>query len=325
MKHTHLAARRGTRGKKQYRIRNWRAYDAALVQRGSVDVWLSAEALASWYAEPTHRQGAQPVYSDAAIRTALTVRAVFRLPLRAAEGFARSVFARSGVSLRVPDASTLSRRGRRLPILLAKRKPKTDEPLVLVVDSTGVKLYGEGEWKVRQHGKTKRRKWKKIHVAVDEKGEVHAVDVTDQDVHDANVAPKLLAQEDKLVTALIGDGAYDREPVYGTCAQRGIVRILVPPRKDAKIQRHGNTHGPPRPRDETLRTIRRHGRSWWKRTSGYHTRSLVENVIFRFKTIFGDRLRSREDARQVTELKLAVNALNRMFQLGMPESYAVVV
>lgn len=318
--------RRGTRGKKaQYRVRNWHDCDAALVQRGSLGVWLSEDVLAAWYAAPTHRQGAQRVYSDAAIEATLTLRSVFRLPLRATEGFLRSVLQRSGVTLRVPDASTLSRRGQRLHVLLAKKQRalSADEPLVLVVDSTGVKLYGEGEWKVRQHGKSKRRKWKKIHIAVDEKGEVHAVDVTDQDVHDANVAPKLLAQEAADVSAVIGDGAYDREPVYGTCAARGITRILVPPRKDAKIQRHGNTHGPPRPRDETLRCIRKHGRAWWKRTSGYHTRSLVENVIFRFKTIFGDRLRSREDARQVTEMKLAVNALNRMFQLGMPESYAV--
>jgi len=317
--------RKGTRGKKTaYRVRNWPAYEQALVQRGSLSVWLAPEALASWRAEPTHRRGAQPVYGQAAIETALTVRAVFRLPLRATEGFLRSVFQRSGIALPVPDASTLSRRGRRLPVLLAKkRKGNPDEPLVLVVDSTGVKLYGEGEWKVRQHGKAKRRKWKKIHVAVDEHGEIRAVDVTDNDTHDATVAPKLLAQEESPVAAFIGDGAYDREPVYGTCVQRGIPRILVPPRKDAKIRIHGNAKGPPHPRDENLRVIRRRGRARWKTESGYHTRSLIESTMFRLKTILGDRVRSRERSRQATELTLAASVLNRMFALGMPESAPV--
>jgi len=326
MQRQHPATQRGTRGKKiAYRVRNWPAYETALVTRGSLAVWLAPEALASWRAEPTHRRGAQPVYGDAAIKTVLTLRAVFRLPLRSTEGFLRSVLRLAGIALPVPDASTLSRRGRNLPVLLAKRKPKTDEPLVLVVDSTGVKLYGEGEWKVRQHGKAKRRKWKKIHVAVDEKGEIRAVDVTDNDTHDATVAPKLLAQEESPVAAFIGDGAYDREPVYGTCVQRGIPRILVPPRKDAKIRIHGNAKGPPHPRDENLRAIRAKGRARWKTESGYHARSLIESTMFRFKTILGDRVRSRERSRQVTELTLAASALNRLFALGMPESVPVPV
>jgi hypothetical protein len=325
MQHKHPATQRGTRGKKhaEYRVRNWSAYEAALVKRGSLAVWLAPEALAAWRAAPTRRRGAQPVYADAAIETALTFRAVFRLSLRSTEGFLRSVLHLAGIALPVPDASTLSRRERNLPILLAKRKPKTDEPLVLVVDSTGVKLYGEGEWKVRQHGKAKRRKWKKIHIAVGKDGEIRAVEVTDNDTHDATVAPKLLAQEESPVAAFIGDGAYDREPVYGTCVARGITRIVVPPRKDARIQRHGNTHGPPHPRDENLRAIRRHGRTAWKRTSGYHTRSLIESTMFRLKTMLGDRVRSRERSRQVTELTLAASVLNRLFALGMPESTVV--
>lgn len=328
MKHPHPTTRRGargsTRGKKiTYRVRNWHAYEQALVQRGSLEFWLSPAALAVWRAEPTHRRGAQPVYGDAAIETALTVRLVLHLPLRSVEGFLRSVFARSGMRLPVPDATTLSRRGALLTVRLPKRRKGANEKTIIVVDSTGVKVYGEGEWKVRQHGKGKRRTWKKIHVAVDEQGEIRAVDVTGNDTHDAEVAPKLLAQEETPIMALIGDGAYDREPVYGACAARGIPRILVPPRKDAKIKIHGNTHGPPRPRDETLRRIRQHGRSWWKRESGYHTRSLVESTFFRWKTLLGDRVRSRAWARQVTELNLGAAALNRLFALGMPESYPI--
>lgn len=262
------------------------------------------------------------MYADVAIETALTVRVVLHLPLRATEGFLRSVFRRSGIALPVPDATTLSRRGACLTVRLPKRRKKGEKTIV-VVDSTGVKVYGEGEWKVRQHGKGKRRTWKKIHVAVDEDGEIRAVDVTGNDTHDAEVAPKLLAQEGGPITTLIGDGAYDREPVYGACAARGIARILVPPRKDAKIRVHGNTRGAPHPRDENLRAIRARGRARWKTASGYHVRSLIESTMFRWKTILGDRVRSRAWARQVTELTLGAVVLNRMFALGMPESVPV--
>lgn len=315
-------SRGGARGKKTYRIRNWTAYETALVARGALEFWLTPEALAAWRAEPTRLRGAQPVYGDPAIETALTIRVVLRLPLRSTEGFLRSVFRRSGLDLPVPDATTLSRRGALLTVRLPKRRKK-GEKTIIVVDSTGVKVYGEGEWKVRQHGKAKRRTRKKIHVAVDEEGEIRAVDVTGNDTHDAEVAPKLLAQEDREIAAFIGDGAYDREPVYGTCVARGITRILVPPRKDAKIKIHGNTQGPPHPRDTNLRRIRTGGRARWKTESGYHIRSLVESTIFRWKTLLGDRVRSRSWARQVTELRLGAAVLNRMFALGMPESVPV--
>lgn len=317
--------RGGTKGnthrKTSYHVRNWHAYEQALVQRGSLEFWLSPEALAAWEAEPTYRRGAQPVYGDQAIQTALTVRLVLHLPLRSVEGFLRSVFTHTGITLPVPDATTLSRRGALLTVRLPKRRKTTEEKTIIVVDSTGVKVYGEGEWKVRQHGKGKRRTWKKIHVAVDEEGEIRAVDVTGNDTHDGEVAPKLLAQEETPIAAFMGDGAYDQERVYRACVRRGIPHILVPPRKDAKIKIHGNTQGPPHPRDETLRAIRHHGRVWWKRTSGYHTRSLIESTMFRWKTILGDRVRSRVRARQVTELMLGAVVLNRMFSLGMPESY----
>ena len=197
----------------RYRVRNWRAYEAALVARGALEFWLSPEALTAWRAEPTHRRGAQPVYADAAIETALTVRLLLHLPLRSAEGFLRSVFSRAGIPLPVPDATTLSRRGALLAVRLPKRRKGASEKTIIVVDATGVKVYGEGEWKVRQNGKAKRRTWKKIHVAVDEDGEIRAVDVTGNETHDAEAAPKLLAAEEAPLTAFIGDGAYDREPV----------------------------------------------------------------------------------------------------------------
>lgn len=306
--------------KKIYRIRNWAAYNAALVQRGSLEVWLSPDEEATWYAAATGAPGAPAVYSDAAITCVLSIRKLFHLPLRQTEGFVRSAFTQSGTTLKAPDDSTLSRRGRYLLVkLLKKNKEKT----IIVVDSTGAKVYGEGEWKVRQHGPSKRRKWKKIHIGIDETGEVRASDVSDEDTADADVTESLLNQEAAQITSFYGDGGYDKRKVYRECIERQVHQVLIPPRKDAKIWQHGNSAAPPHPRDANLRAIRSGGRKRWKEESGYHLRSLIENTMFRFKTIFGDRVLSREDRRQVTELKLAFAMLNRMFELGRPESYAV--
>lgn len=309
-----------TTRKQQYRIRNWHIYNESLVQRGSLDVWISEDAMRGWYAEPTHGQGAPQVYSDLAISTVLTIQKLFHLPLRAAEGFIGSVFRLTNISLDVPDYSTLSRRSDGLTVLLAKRKK---EKTVLIVDGSGAKVFGEGEWKVRQHGAAKRRTWKKIHIAIDEDGEIRAEEMTSNATHDSAVVPNLFSQEDARIEACAGDGAFDTRAVYAACQNRNISRLLIPPRHGAKIWQHGNCSQPPHPRDENLRTIRRVGRKRWKIESGYHIRSGVENTFFRWKTIFGDRLRSRVEARQHTEVRIMAAALNRMFSLGMPDSYVV--
>lgn len=306
--------------KKQYRIRNWHVYNESLVQRGSLDVWLSKEAIREWYADSMHKVGAQPVYSNLAISTVLTMQKLFHLPLRAVEGFVRSVFRMTNISLDVPDYSTLSRRGDDLMVLLTKRKK---EKTVIIVDGSGAKVFGEGEWKVRQHGYSKRRTWKKIHIAIDEDGEIRATEMTSNATHDSEVVRDLFSQEDAVIEAFAGDGAFDTQGVYTACQDRDVSRILIPPRHGAKIWQHGNSSETPHPRDENLRTIKRIGRKRWKIESGYHIRSGVENTFFRWKTIFGDRLRSRAEARQRTEIRIMASALNCMFSLGMPESYAI--
>jgi hypothetical protein len=306
--------------KKQYHIRNWHEYNEALVNRGSLEVWISEEGKGRWYAEPMGTQGAQQVYSNVAISTVLTMQKVFHLPLRAVEGFVRSVFRMTSIPLDVPDYSTLSRRGDGLTVLLAKRKK---EKTIIIVDGSGAKVFGEGEWKVRQHGYSKRRTWKKIHIAIDEDGEIRAEEMTDNDIHDSEVVKDLFQQEDAKIEAFAGDGAFDTQAVYTACQDRKVSRILIPPRHGAKIWRHGNCSAPPHPRDENLRAIRQMGRKQWKIESGYHIRSGVENTFFRWKTIFGDRLRSRVEARQRTEVRIVAAALNHMFSLGMPDSYVV--
>jgi hypothetical protein len=306
--------------KKQYRIRNWPLYNEALVQRGSLEIWISEEAFEYWQAEPSHKQGGQKVYSDLAITTVLTVQKLYHLPLRAVEGLVTSIFHLTNTTLKTPDYSTLSRRGATLIVPLNK---KQKEKVTIIVDGSGAKVFGEGEWKVRQHGYSKRRKWKKIHIAIDKDGEIRAEEMTDNSVHDSEAVPTLLLGEEAVIETFAGDGAYDTRTVYDECCERGIERILVPPQVNAKIWFHGNRTDARHPRDENLRAIRRLGRAGWKQESGYHIRSKVENVFFRLKTIFGERLRSREDHRQATEARIMCAALNRMLSLGMPASYAL--
>jgi hypothetical protein len=307
--------------KATYRIRNGAEYDRALVRRGSLTVWVDQESLDAWNHQGPPRWGARFVYSDTAIRCLLTLRAVFHLPLRATQGMARSVFDLMGLDLEVPHYSTLSRRAADLKVDLAR---KSKGPLHLVLDSTGLKVYGEGEWKVRKHGYSKRRTWRKLHLAIDaESHEIQAVMVTEAKVDDAEAVDHLLKPIDREIAGAAADGAYDKRKVYRVLEPR-TGRILIPPRRDARIWKHGNSAGPPLPRDENLRHIRRSGRRAWKREVGYHIGSLAETGMFRMKTIFGSGLASRRPECQVTEGAIRCRALNLMTHLGMPDSYKVV-
>jgi hypothetical protein len=305
-----------------YRIRNWKQYNDALVNRGSLTLWVDQDTLRSWNYEGPARRGAQFQYSDLAIECLLTLKAVYHLTLRATEGFARSLFGLMGADLAVPDYSTLCRRAATVRITLPK---KAQGPLHLVIDSTGLKVYGEGEWKVRQHGYSRRRTWLKLHLAVDpESHEIQAAMVTEPGVTDAEMVPPLLGQVANPVASAAADGAYDRRSVYEALDRRG-AKAVIPPRRDAKIRRHGNTSGPRLARDENLRRIRQIGRSAWKGESGYHERSLAETAMFRMKTIFGDAVSSRTAARQATEAGVRCRALNIMTHQGMPRSERVAV
>ena len=245
---------------------------------------------------------------------------MYHLPLRATEGFAGSLFELMGVDLPVPDYSTLCRRAGTVRITLPK---KATGPLHLILDSTGLKVYGEGEWKVRQHGYAKRRTWLKLHLAVDpETHEIQAAVVSEPGVTDEEAVPALLDQVEGPVSGAGADGAYDRRTVYDELARRG-ARAVIPPRRDAKIQRHGNTAGPRLARDENLRRIRRIGRKAWKRESGYHRRSLGETAMFRLKTMFGPGVSSRKDGQRATEVGIRCRAMNIMTHQGMPVTVRV--
>lgn len=314
--------------KKKYRVRNWGQYNESLKQRGSIDVWIDEkEVLEKWYVDPKapKKKGAQAIYSDTAIITTLQLGKVFSQRLRQTERLTESIFMLKGIDLGIPDYSTLSRRAGGVTIPVTKRQLKPGEKITVVVDGSGVKIYGEGEWKVRKHGYSKRRTWRKIHLMSTPDGEIRAAEFTENTVGDNEVVPDLLSQEDEEtdIEGFAGDGAFDTKEIYELLQERGIEKFLIPPQTNAKIWSHGNSKTPPHPRDVNLRAIRKTSRKAWKETSGYHVRSLSETAFFRFKTIFGEKLHARKFVNQKTEFLISVNILNAMTRLGMPESYVV--
>lgn len=320
--------------KKKYKITNWKEYNASLVARGAVTVWLSSDVLESWNQPVQSGKAGHPKsYSDQAIRTALTIQAVYRLPLRATEGFVQSLLLLMGCAhLKSPDYSTLSYRAKDLDIPMSnavRRALASGEPLHIAVDSTGVKLYGEGEWKVRAYGWTKRRTWRKVHLGVDVSTNlIPTSKMTSQKTADGHVVPDLLSQvpEDCQIDSLYADGAYDQWDIHDLCQDREIT-LVVPPRANAQDQYWEPTdplyHRSQAKRNEIVTMVKQAGLRHWKQTSGYHKRSLSETAMYRFKTIFGDKLSARREDRQATQVKLRIAALNTMTLLGMPRSVMV--
>jgi IS5 family transposase len=322
-----------TKRKRQYRIRNWPKYNGALVARGSLTLWIDETAMTGWHnPDRNGRRGKPRLYSELAITCMAMLQVVYRLPLRATQGLLGSVLQLLGLNLEVPHYSTLCRRRQTLEVSLPVQRKHT--PLHLVVDSTGLKVYGEGEWKVRQHGWSKHRTWSKVHLGVDEaSAEVLAVVVSSPLIHDKDALTDLLEQVDQLEVSLeqvSGDGGYDFMTCHRDISQRG-ARAIIPPRRNACP----NTRDETPQRDAILRRIQElagasknqkrqdQARKRWKEESGYHRRSLAETAVFRLKTIFGDKLSSRGFEAQANEVFLRCAALNRMTHLGMPQSYPI--
>jgi DDE family transposase len=303
--------------KHQYRIRNWADYNKALVRRGSLTLWVEEGVVGRWRdsAAPVSR-GRRRLYSDLAITCALTLREVYGLPLRATQGLVRSVLRLLGADLPAPHYSTLSRRAVALEVRLGRLGTG---PLHLAVDSTGLKLYGEGEWQVRLHGTEQRRTWRKLHLGIDHRThECVALSMTDKDLLDRRELPGLLRGVEGEVVEVLGDGAYDFQNCYKAIHKRD-ARAVIPPQRRARV-RSGEEFGD---RNAAVLRSREVGRDEWKKEAGYHRRSLAETAMMRLKTIFSDKLKAREWRRQETELRVRCAALNRMTSLGMPHSYAV--
>lgn len=302
--------------KRRYKTTNWREYNKALKARGSLSVWLDTDM--QWLAPPTGKRGRRPTFSDASIQFCLSIKCLFGLALRQALGFVHSLLRLAGLQWPVPDYSTLSRRQQTLKVQLPYR-PRTTA-LDLLVDSTGIKFLGEGEWKRKKHGAEYRRQWRKVHLGIDaETLQIRAIVVTTNEVGDSPVAAELLSQipSHEKLASFTSDGAYDTQDVHEACHHRGAIPI-IPPRKGARL-RQGAAFAH---RNEAVKACRQIGRAIWKRWSGYHRRSLVETKMSCFKRL-GEKVMARTFERQVSELNIRASILNRFTELGTPQTVAV--
>lgn len=313
--------------KDKYRIRNWKQYNESLVNRGSITFWFDEAAINKWHcSEKSGKPGRPDTYSDDAIRCGLMIKAVFRIALRALQGFIKSLITILGLDLSCPHYSVFCRRAKDLQIPLRKLL-KPGEKLNVIFDSTGVKVYGEGEWKVRKHGYSKRRTWRKVHVGMcADSGQVVVSGMTSNNVSDDETMIHMMGTlEGVPLGDVLGDGAYDTTDCRGAIYDLG-GNPIIPPDKTAKVQKRC-----PLPclktRDQAIQRIEEigeEGRAQWKKEVNYHRRSLVETFVYRYKTILGDRLASRKQWTQATEVSIKIDVLNRMIELGMPKSYKVI-
>lgn len=274
-----------------------------------------------WQAKPSGKRGRSEKFSDEAIQFCLMIKNLYGLALRQAIGRVSSLLKLSGLDWEVPDYSTVCRRQQRLPVCIPYR-PASSNRLHLLVDSTGIKIRGEGEWKTKKHGQSDRRPWLKVHLGIDaETLELRAITVTSNQVGDAQVLPELLEQipDEEVIDTVRGDGAYDTKGCYAAIAKRG-AQGIIPVRKNGKPWRE-NTPGA-KLRNENLRASQRLGRTLWKKWSHYHRRSLVETKMRCFK-LLGERVNARLFNSQIAELHIRAALLNRFTHLGTPVTVAV--
>lgn len=307
------------------RARNWGEYNQALVKRGSLTLWVDEDVLEQWYHTSDGQRrsrGGQRTYSDAAITMMATLQQVYRLPLRQTVGLLTSILQALGQSVAVPDHTTLGRRRMALEIKLPR--VRANEPIHLLVDSTGFKIYGNGEWmRLKHRNAAKNRRWRKLHLAVDGVTlSIVAAELSDNDKTDGQLLPRLLEQISAPLKQVIGDGAYDKWKCYEAIRDHndvaaGPARAVIRPQKNARIKQDGDP-AIVEDRNQNVSMIAEHGLEEWKRDSGYSRRALVETTMSRLKTIFGDRVRSKRIEAQRTELLLRCVALERMTALGLP-------
>lgn len=318
-------SRNSDKEKVKYQVQNWSAYNQALVNRGDVTIYFSDEVLDNWYSDLPAQRGAQEVYSDLCMETLLMLKVVFKLGYRQTQGFARSLLSLMGSpEVKVPSYSQLCRRAAILEVEAYQIPQKGG--IVIAIDSTGLKIYGEGEWKVRKHGYSKRRTWRKLHLGVDPKtGFIHCHILTLNDVDDGSQLNELLDQIEQDITDACLDGAYDHEDCWDDLIQRKI-NPIIPPRDNAVewyVKEEGDI--PEYPRNVAINRIDQIGKKEWKKQVGYHQRSLSETAMFRYKTIHGPKLYSRIFEKQKIENDIKIKTLNIMTAQGMPISKPIKV
>lgn len=296
------------------RKRNWRQYNKSLIQRGSLTFLIDPQSMKILVPKAKKGRGRPLEFSDQFIEMLLMIKIHFRLAYRQLEGFTRSLLEQIQRFARVPSYSLTCKRAKQLALCLPKLS--TRQPTTVLVDATGIKVQGEGEWKVKVHGKGRPRKWIKLHVAIDAKTqEIIGQIITEASVDDGKAFPALMDQVPNRVNTVIGDGAYDDKEIREIIKQRG-GKALIPPPKNAIC------HGIDPDRDNAVLAIRGLGgdkiaKSIWGKLSGYSQRALVETTFSRHKKIFGDRFFSRTSERQKVESRLKCVIMNKMIRVAI--------
>jgi len=303
--------------KPRYKTTNWKQYNQSLINRGSLTFWIDEEAISGWVQSKQNKRGRPRRFSDLAITTALMVKRVFSMPLRALQGFIDSIFRLAHVPLSCPHYTCISRRAKQVEVSF---KTKTSGVIQhLAIDATGLKVYGEGEWKVKKHGTDgKRRVWRKLHIAVDTSThEIIAAELSLSTVTDGEVLPNLLKQTRRNILEVSGDGADDTRACHVAIKVKGAI-ALIPPREGAAFWERGH------PRNLAVGCQQLYGSNkYWKKRYGYHKRSLSETAMYRVKQLLGGQLSLRDYNAQVGETYAMIKALNKLTGLGMPETYRI--
>ena len=306
--------------RKKYKIHNWRSYERSLINRGDLTLWLSEDVIESWNSDLSQRISRPKLYSDLAIETVLTLRLLFKLPLRQTEGFLRSVFRMMNVGLNVPDHTTLSRRNSTQKPKL-KRVGKPRGRVDLVIDITGLVIHGEGRWIRHKHVKRKSRGWRKLHIGVSN-GFIVAHCLSENRKTDGEIAPHLIKQVGK-IESITADKGYDQSRVYEAANDqlKEGGQLNIHPRANAVVS--ASDEAALRQRNQHVKSIDEDGVLTWKRTSGYYRQSEVENMFFRYKNLIGDELKARGENSRRVESVIACNILNQFRLLGSPQSTLV--
>lgn len=315
--------------KKAYRVRNWKDYNQALVNRGSITFWIDEQTIEDWHSKLKPVKRGRPLkYSDDAIICALTLKAIYKLTYRSTEGFLSSLIKLLNLDIDAPDYSLLCKRQSKLNIPLPTKNINPGEPVNIVIDATGLKIFGEGEWKVRRHGYTKKRVWRKLHLAINsETQEIESFELTELGVQDCQGFSKVMEKIKKPIKVAIGDGAYDRFSCYEFGTKNNF-SLVAPPQKNARTSKEkwdNRKKASPeavKARDDTVLRVREKGSSEWKKEVGYHKRSLAETAMFRVKTLLGNRLKSKLFSHQCIEVAIWCRAINKLNTLGMPITVA---
>ncbi len=249
--------------RENYKLTNWSAYNTSLKNRGKLTIWFSDNVKSSWLYEESQKPGGEIIYSDVAIEFCLTIKHLYGLAYRQPEGFVEDIFELCGINLPVPSYSQIQRRSKTVNINIRVRKG-TKRPIDLVIDSTGLKVYGEGEWKVRKHGWNKHRTWKKLHMGSDGHDlEIISVVLTGNEVDDAEAGKEIVKETKELIglRSTAGDGAYDKRK-FRKCIPVGVEQ-LIPPQKNAVLSK--NQDPDLAGRDDAIRRIEEIGREEWKK------------------------------------------------------------